>query len=1054
MSAQTNIDYQLDRRHFHLLPGRLRISVPGLLSNQSLANMLARRLGKLPGVKAAHVNPLSGRVLIYFEPRKTDLQLLLKLLLGRNPAINQQNNSSRHQLQNERNKSLINNLSPLNLPPPAHKTEKIPWHTLDTPKALSLLESNIKNGLSLNMARERLQRYGFNELIERPRPSIWQIILESLKGFMTKLLLVAGGVSLLVGETADAAVILAIIILQAVVEAVQSKRAEKSLAALKELSAPIATVLRDGSVSKIPARELVPGDILHLSAGDKVPADALILETTNLSANEACLTGESIPVIKDNLKRNSIEMSIVDQDNMLFSGTSITGGHCLALVVATGMNTEMGKIAILLSQVQTEQTSLQKQLEQLGKKITKLVVISVGAIAIINLLQGRSIWEVLRTGISLAVGAVPEGLPAVLTVALAAGVQRMVKRNAVVRRLSAVETLGSTTVICTDKTGTLTKNEMTVKEMYIGHKFYTLTGKGYQPVGEINLDGQKISAESNPDIQKVLKAAALCNNAELKPNHKGTWKVIGDPTEGALLSAAAKAGLWWEDLKTQHCRHREIAFDSTRKMMTVVCQEPNGDYGVYVKGAPDTIINYCSQIIGRADAQTLDEETREEILEANNYMASKTFRVLAIAYKNLPAETDLENINLESELTFCGLIGMADPPRDGVIEAVSKCHEAGIRVIMITGDHQITAEAIAAKLRILERGTSITGEELGKLLDAELEKRVESIVVYSRTSPEQKLRIVRALKRRGQIVAMTGDGVNDAPAIKEADIGIAMGLSGTDVTREAAGITLSDDNFVTIVNGIEEGRTVSLNLSKSVRYILSGSLGQLLAVFTASTAGLPTPLLPPQILWVNLVTESLPAMSLTADPPHPNCMRQPPLNPEGRFLPDKGRTIIRRGLLTGITTFGVYAAGLEFGGWSLNKARTMAFSQLVMGRVFNLFNERKKKEAGAANVKENPLILPAAAMSTMMLAITMYLPFMRPFFSTVPIGLADWGLLVANAFVAGKVDSALASKSKESLLLLPAQSPHFSNPKPALAKRLSYPPMKEIVDIKPSVISS
>ena len=1016
MNAQTNLKYDQRREHFHLLPGRLRMSVPGLLNNQALATILARRLSKVSGVKAGFVNPVSGRVLIYFEPNSIDLHLLITLLRRSSPPRILQKDLKRHPAHSLRQPA------PINRSASSHSHE-IPWHTLTTSQAISILGSNIKTGLSSSIARERLQKYGYNELLERPRPSIWQIALESLKGFMTQLLLVAGGISLLVGETTDAAVIVAIVILQAAVEAVQSKRAEKSLAALKELSAPFAAVFRDGTVLRIPARELVPGDIILLEAGDKVPADARIVETTNLTTNEACLTGESVPVVKDNIIRKKSKMSIVDQENMLFSGTSITGGRSLAIVVSTGMKTEMGKIAILLSQVETEQTNLQKQLELLGKKITKLVVVSVGVIATVNLLQGRSIWEVLRTAISLAVGAVPEGLPAVLTVALATGVQRMVKRNAVVRRLSAVESLGSATVICTDKTGTLTKNEMTVKEVFINHNYYEFTGNGYQPFGNICLDGQKISGIT-PNLERVLKTAALCSNAELKFDTKGNWNVTGDPTEGALLTAAAKAGLWWQDLKAHHRRHKEIAFDSNRRMMTVVCEEPGGDLGVYIKGAPDTVIDYCSHFISSEDDQLLDLRNRRKILAVNDFMAGKALRVLATAYKTLPAGTDLEQIDLESDLIFCGLIGMEDPPRDGVREAIQKCRGAGVHVVMITGDHQKTAEAIAAKLGILDQGTSITGEELEMLSNQELEKRVEGIVVYSRTSPEQKLRIVQALKRRGQIVAMTGDGVNDAPAIKEADIGIAMGLSGTDVTREAAGITLSDDNFVTIVNGIEEGRTVSLNLSKSVRYILSGSLGQLLAVFTTATVGLPTPLLPPQILWVNLVTESLPAMSLTADPPQPNCMRQPPLNPAERFLPDKGRAIIRRGILTGITTFGVYAAGLEFGGWSLNKARTMAFSQLVMGRIFNLINERKKKDEGTPGFKDNPLILPAAAMSALMLAITMYLPFMRPFFSTVPIGLPDWGILIANAFVSGKIDSLLASAHKKAPLYLPAPASH------------------------------
>jgi Ca2+-transporting ATPase len=722
-----------------------------------------------------------------------------------------------------------------------------------------------------------------------------------------------------VGEKTDAAVIGAIVAIQAVVETAQSCRAEKSLEDLKEFSIPLATVLREGRVQKIPGKELVPGDILHFNAGDVVPADALIIEAVNLTTNEACLTGESIPVVKDNQEKNDPGVPVADRANILFSGTSIIGGRATAAVITTGIHTELGRIAGLLREVQSEGTNLQKQLDYLGKKITQLVAVSVGIIAVINLWRGRPLWEVLRSGISLAVGAVPEGLPAVLTVALTTGVQRMVKRNALVRNMSAVESLGSATVICTDKTGTLTKNEMTVKELYVDQVFYQITGDGYQPHGKImHRDSAYVENSSFPLVRKTLKVAALCNNAELRLNPNGRWTVMGDPTEGALLTAAAKAGLYQQNLQEKYCRHKEIAFDAVRRLMTAVCLEPGGEYGVYVKGAPDAVLNQCSFAIGKAGTEPLNLKTRRKILATNETLAREALRVLAVAYKKLPPETDLEKEDLEedleSELIFCGLIGMADAPREGVQEAVQKCHAAGIKVVMITGDHQKTAEAIAAKLGILEQGKSITGRELEQISDAEFTEQVADVAVFSRTTPDQKLKIVHALKSRGHIVAMTGDGVNDAPAIKKADIGITMGATGTDVAREAADITLSDDNFVTIVDGVEEGRTVSMNLSSSIRYILSGSLSQLLTVFAAAIWGLPTPMLPAQILWVNLVTESIPAISLTADPPEEDYMNQPPFNPEGRFLPDQGKTIFRKGILFGLITFGLYVGGLTWGG--------------------------------------------------------------------------------------------------------------------------------------------
>ena len=995
---------------FHMIPGRLRISVPGLLNNQELANFMAHRFAQFPGVQICRANPITGRVLIGFDHHQTDVKRLLMSIYN----INSKGPSG--STGSSRNKKEVNRRNTVRHRPKiqSHPTaQTVAWHTMDSSGVLALTQSSEDTGLSHYIAKERLKVYGTNELGKAPGNPFWRAAMESLNAFMTKLLLVAGGVSLLVGETTDAIVIGAIVVIQAVVEAAQNYRAEKSLDKLKQLSDPLTTVLREGRIGRIASKELVPGDILRLSAGDVVPADAKIVAASNLLTNEACLTGESIPVAKDSHTKSSLQTPVADQSNMLFSGTGIIGGQVTAVVVNTGMQTELGRIARLLGDVKSGRTGLQKQLDHLGKNITYLVVASVGTIAIINLIRGRSIWEVLRTGISLAVGAVPEGLPAVLTVALTTGVQRMVKRNAVVRNLSAVETLGSTTMICADKTGTLTKNEMTVKELYVDNTSFEITGEGYRPEGNINHRGQGGREGSYLSAKEALKAASLCNNAELRPGPRGAWSIIGDPTEGALHTAAAKAGLWWQDLKNDFRRHREIAFDSKRRTMTVVCREPGGGYGVYVKGAPDAVINYCSSIIEDNQGQPLDLKKRNKILAANDDMAQKALRVLAVAYKTLPPDTDLNKADLDSGLVFCGLIGMSDSPREGVKEAIQKCYDAGIKVVMITGDHQRTAEAIASQLGISQRGGSITGRELEVISDKEFVKKAENIVVYSRTTPDQKLRIVRALKDCGQVVAMTGDGVNDAPAVKEANIGIAMGLSGTDVTKEVADITLSDDNFITIVNGVEEGRTVSKNLSKSVRYILVGSFGQLLTVFTSTALGLPSPLLPSQILWVNLVTESLPAISFMADPPEKDYMNQPPINAAERFLPDGGRAILRKGMLFGLNTFSLFALGLTLGRWPLNKARTMAFSQLVVNRAFNLLSEKRLKSTDTADTKGNPFTLPAAAITVAMLAATMYLPFMNPLFSTVPIGLKDWAVLIANAFITGKIDAYLGTRGKE-----------------------------------------
>lgn len=991
------------KANFHLIPGRLRMGIPPLLKNQALAGLMAHRLAEFPGVRLSYANPLTGQVLINFDPFETDLKLLL-LWLSRvcddaGDADDIASSPGKRTVG-----SALKVLQPEERPPLSGPE---PWHAMEGSRALEILESSRESGLPGHRVRERLRLFGPNELSEERGPSFWQTALKSLDAFMTKMLLVAGGVSLLAGEAADAAVIAAIVVIQALVEAAQSCRAEKSLESLKKLTAPLATVLREGKVARIPSKELVPGDILHLNAGDTIPADALIVEESNLTTNEACLTGESIPVVKENRQGGSVGLPVADQTNMLFSGTSVTGGRAEALVVGTGMQTEMGRIARLLSDVRRKKTNLQTQLDRLGGSITRLVALSVGAVAVIYLLRGRSVWEVLRTGISLAVGAVPEGLPAVLTVALTTGVQRMAGRNALVRDMSAVETLGSVTTICTDKTGTLTKNEMTVKEIFIDGACYRVAGEGYAPQGEIYRPEEGEGAGGASMLAETLKAAALCNNAELRADPGGTWTVLGDPTEGALLAAAAKAGIWWQDLKEEHCRHREVAFDAKRRLMTVVCREGDGGHGVYVKGAPDAVLDCCPRMIGDPEPRILDSKRRREILAAGDAMARKALRVLAVARKKIPSGLDPEEVELESDLLFCGLVGMADYPREGVKEAVQKCHAAGVRVIMITGDHQRTAEAIAAGLGILGRGKGITGTELDRIADSEFAEQAGEITVYSRTTPDQKLRIVRTLKKLGHIVAMTGDGVNDAPAIKEADIGIAMGVTGTDVTREVAGITLSDDNFVTIVEGIEEGRTVSVNLSKSVRYILSGSISQVLTVFVSAALGLPAPMLPAQILWVNLVTESLPAISLTADPPEKSCMSRPPLDPRRGFLPDRGSAIFKKGVLFGLASFALYAAGLTWGGWTLAKARTMAFSQVVINRVFNLISERKAKIAGFSAFGSNRLIMPAASLSAAMLAATIYLPFMRPLFSTVPIGPKDWALLAANALAANRIDQFL-----------------------------------------------
>lgn len=1014
-------------QYFHLLPGRLRMDVQGLLGNQSLAKKLAGRLSSLPGVRTGRVNPVSGQVLVLFNPKQVSLQAILGQIVGLPPGralrrklfkkidypIKQK--AARPPVQKQPSMMQVKKTALVSgrrgvVQPVKNPSLFIPWHTLETDRLLSMLGTVPGSGLQIDMVRKRLHKFGYNEIAVRSSTSILCLLLEPLKGFMSKLLLAAAGISLLVGESSDALVISIIVLLQAVLEAVQGYRAEKSLAALKELSAPVARVVRSGRPTRVQARELVPGDLIVLEAGDRIPADARLLEVSGLMVDESSLTGESVPVAKSCAACSELKLTIGDRNNMVFAGTCVTSGRGMAAIVATGMGTEMGKIAALLADVENETTPLQKQMETLGQQITRLVMASVAGITIIGLVRGRPLLEMLRTGVSLAVGAIPEGLPAVVTVALAFGVQRMVRRNAVVRRLSAVEALGGTTVVCTDKTGTLTQNEMTVKEVFCNDELYRVTGEGYRPQGHFLHQGQTLNPAELPALQVALRVGALCNNAALNRQGENKWKVIGDPTEGALLTAAAKAGLWWKNLNEEYCRERELAFDSNRRMMTVICRAPDNNFHVYSKGAPDTVLGRCSRIVKNGAVEQLDIKTRNDILAMNDKMAGRALRVLALAWKDMlalepnPTEAAVE----EADLIFTGLAGMADPPRQGVGKAVRKCQEAGVRVVMITGDHKKTAEAVAQKIGILQQGgLVVTGDELDNLSAAKLAAAAEKIQVYSRTSPAQKLRIVRALKKRGHIVAMTGDGVNDAPAVKEANIGLAMGLSGTDVTREASGITLSDDNFTTIVAGIEEGRSVSENILKSIRYVLSGNMGQVLAVLMASIGGLPTPLLAPQILWINLVTECLPAMALAADPPQANCMRRPPVRSDKMIFSDSAKKeIIRKGIMAGITTFGVYAGGMDVG-WSQAKARTMAFSHLVMSRVFNIFDSRRVSRDLSGPGTGNRYVLPAAGVSTAMLLLTMYVPVLRPLFSTVPLALADWGLLGITAGIVGRVDSVM-----------------------------------------------
>ncbi len=910
--------------------------------------------------------------------------------------------------------------------PPA--PEAAPWHRLDAGEALTLLGTDPARGLTSQEAADRLLRTGENSLPGAPRTSPWKILFAQFQDLMVLILLGATAISYFLGEVVDALTIVAIVCLNAVLGFAQEYRAERSLAALRRLAAPVARVVRDGQLRSVAARELVPGDILQLEAGDRIPADVRLLESFGLAAEESALTGESVPVRKHPrpIARDAVPLG--DRRNTCFVGTTLTRGRGRGVVVATGMRTEMGKIAGLIQAAEESKTPLQRRLDQLGRN---LVAICLGVsllVVISGVLRQEPLLDMFMAGVSLAVAAIPEGLPAVVTIGLALGVQRMIRGNAIVRRLPAVETLGCATVICSDKTGTLTKNEMTVKRIFTGGRVYDVSGDGYRPWGEFRLEGgppRSVRPSEAPDLAAVLTAAALSGNARVgrgrrpggrRPELRRAawrsseeWVVEGDPTEGALVVAAQKGDLGPEALAGRFRRVGEIPFESERRRMTVVYQrvEPGAKgeppLECFAKGAPDTILDLCRAELVDGRERPLTGASRQEVRRQNEVMAGAALRVLAVARRPL-GEFDPESpAAAERDLVFLGLVGMIDPPRPEAVRAIDRCHAAGLRTVMITGDHLATARAIARQMGVLtQTGRSLTGVELDRLSDEELAEVAEEVQVYARVSPQHKLRIVRALRRRGHVVAMTGDGVNDAAAVKEADIGVAMGLSGTDVTKEASAMVLADDNFATIVRAVEEGRSIYDNIRKFIRYLLSCNIGEVLTMFLAAFTGLPLPLLPVQILWVNLVTDGLPAMALGVDPADCDVMQRPPRHPnESVFSRGLGRMILVRGVLIGLATIGVFAHA-HFLGVDLARARTLALATLVTSQLIHAF-ECRSESRGVFEVGllSNPFLVGAVGISTAMLLVAIYLPALQPVFRTVPLDWVDWGLALAAAGAGG-----------------------------------------------------
>ncbi len=868
---------------------------------------------------------------------------------------------------------------------------------MDSPDEIAVnFSTDLKKGLSSEQARINLERFGPNQLKETPGRNPLAVFFDQFKSFLIWVLVAAAIISGFLGEWVDALAIIAIVILNAILGFIQEYRAEKALLALKKLAAPQTKVIRDGELRQIPVSEVVPGDLLELEAGDNVPADARVIShTTNFSVHEAALTGESTPVFKTSMELEGDDLPLADRANMVYAGTSVSSGKARALVVATGMSTELGKIATMIQEIGQEITPLQKKLEQFGRWIVYLCFFLVGLIFLLEWLRGGELVEVFLTAVSLAVAAIPEGLPAVVTIALALGVQRMVKRNALIRKLPSVETLGSATVICSDKTGTLTKNEMTVKAVYADGQLFSVSGTGYRPEGDFWLDDEKINPSEFPGLMRTLVCGALCNSATLL-EADNNFRVIGDPTEGAFLTLARKAGLKKEELEAIEPLVEEIPFDSERKMMTML-RRVDGQYVAYVKGAPDVLLKKCAFIYEGGQERPITSGDVNRLLRVNDDLASQALRVLGCAYRRFPSfPAKLDAGSVEKDLVFVGLVAMIDPPRPEALTAITSCKRAGIKPVMITGDHKTTAVAIARELGLLEEnGLAISGEELDKMRPEEYQELVNRIQVYARVSPEHKLKIVRAWKNKGQVVAMTGDGVNDAPAVKEADIGVAMGITGTDVTKEVSDMVITDDNFASIVAAVEEGRAIYDNIKKFVHYLLSCNLSEIMVMFAASLLGWPMPLVPIQILWVNLVTDGFPALGLGFEPTDPDIMSRPPRRPDEPII-DRKRAVLMslQGLFIAFCTLTAYFLVLFVEKEGLERARTAAFIVLSVSQLFHALNCRSQmKSLFELGVFSNLKLIYAFLVSLSLQLMVVYLSPLQKIFKTQNLTLLDWALV-------------------------------------------------------------
>jgi Ca2+-transporting ATPase len=873
------------------------------------------------------------------------------------------------------------------------------WYNLTTEQTFTSLGSS-PAGLSSAEAKSRLAEYGPNELRRSKKISPWRIFFEQFKDLLIIILLVAVVLSAILGKTVDAIVIFIIILFAAGLGFIQEYRAERSIEALKKMAAPVARVIRDGKHQDIPASDVVPGDVVLLKTGDRMPADGRLLESVNLRTDEASLTGESTPVEKKT-EPIDCEAGIGDRRNMVFAGTAASYGRGSAVITATGMNTEFGQIARLLQEVKEEETPLQINLDRMGRLIVIVALGLTSVLAVLGVLRGHGILEMLLWGVSLAVAAVPEALPAVVTISLSLGVQKMAKRHALVRKLPAVETLGSTTYICSDKTGTLTQDQMTIRRVYVDGRNLDVSGSGYEPRGEFLDNGKALNPSSAPTLQMLLAAGVLCNDTSLSMEN-GDWDIKGDPTEGALVVLAVKAGLKQHEISQGAPRVHEIPFTSESKRMTTVHETAQGRVAM-AKGAAEVILDDCRYVLIQDREIEIDTATRERVLTSAREMADSALRVLGLAYKStFSSESD---IDMQKNMVFLGLVGMIDPPRPEVKEAIKLCDLAGIRTVMITGDHKATAVAIASELGLMKGGLAYSGHELDQLSQQDFEDHVEKIDVYARVSPSHKLRVVEALTRKGHVVAMTGDGVNDAPALKKADIGIAMGISGTDVTKEAAGMILTDDNFASIVAAVEEGRGIFSNIKKYLVYLLSANLGEILLMGTAilfgPLMGLENgvlPLIAIQILYLNLATDGLPAIALSIDPPDSDLMQKKPRPRNQNIFTGSVMTyLLLAGVWTAVVTLAVFVWAVNTGR-SMEEAQSLCFVTLILIEFFNAFNCRSLEQSlFQVGIFKNRWLWLAIAWECMLLLLIVYLPPLRAPFNTFPLAWWEWVIAILSA---------------------------------------------------------